>query len=104
MAAACPSSNDVLWTYLALVVLAQYANNSSERLNTLCAAERRVDFIFNSVRGLVAKLLRGERLDHLRRGLGRTSKNDPLQRDEQNPFHFRFPAIGHESTLSEPTT
>ena len=68
------------------------ANDSAERLSAL-ACDRCVDLGLDRLGGLVAEFFRGKMLNLLRGGLGRTSKNNPLQRNEKNPFHTVSPAL-----------
>ena len=62
------------------------ANNPSKRLGTLIC-DRCINLIANGHRGLVAKLRGWKSVDLLRGRLCGTAKDDPLQRDNENPFH-----------------
>ncbi|HYS88197.1 MAG TPA: hypothetical protein VEN78_24835, partial [Bradyrhizobium sp.] len=68
------------------------ADNLAERLSAL-ACDRCVDLSLDRLGGLVTEFFRGKMLNLLRDGLGRTSKNNPLQRNEKNPFHAVSPAL-----------
>jgi hypothetical protein len=78
------------------------ANDSGERLNAL-GSDRRIYLGLDGLGSLVAKLFRGKGLNLLRGGLGRTSKNNPLQRNEKNPFHEISPALHHPITACRPS-
>ncbi len=62
------------------------ANNSAERLGTL-TCNGGINLVSNSLCGLVTKLRGWKPVDQLRGRLCGTAKNDPLQRDNENPFH-----------------
>jgi hypothetical protein len=62
------------------------ANNSAKRLGTLIC-NGRINLVANGLCGLVAKLCGWKPVDLLRGRLCGTAKDDPLQRDNENPFH-----------------
>jgi hypothetical protein len=62
------------------------ANNSAKRLGTLIC-NGRINLIANGLCGLIAKLCGWKPVDLLRGRLCGTAKDDPLQRDNENPFH-----------------
>jgi hypothetical protein len=83
------------------LVLSREANNPPQRLNAL-AGNWGIDLGPDCFGGLVAKLFGGKRLNLLGGGWGRTSKNNPLQRNEKNPFHAESPALAHH-TMAVPS-
>jgi hypothetical protein len=62
------------------------ANNSAKRLGTLIC-NGGINLISNGHCGLIAKLRGWKSVDLLRGRLCGTAKDDPLQRDNENPFH-----------------
>ena len=77
-----------------LAKLSIAVENGAERLNAL-GADRRTYLSLDGLCRLVTKLFRGKMLNLLGGRLGRTSKNNPLQRNEKNPFHTVSPALHH---------
>ena len=85
----------LLW----LFVIPQDADHAAQRLNPL-AGKGSIYFGPDGVGGLVAKLLRSERLNVLCGGWGRAPGYDPLQRDEEDPIHICFPPEVLRANLS----
>jgi hypothetical protein len=77
------------------LVFPNEANHSSERLNPL-SGDWGIYFSSDSFCCLVTELFRLKGLNQLCGWLGNASKNDPLQRNEQYPFH---PGISCCATL-----
>jgi hypothetical protein len=76
------------------LVFPREANNPPQRLNAL-AGNRCIYLNPDRLGSLVTKLFGGKRFNLLCRGLGGTSKNNPLQRNEKDPFHAVSPALDH---------
>ena len=72
--------------HLVSLLLTWDASDPAKRYYPL-VSYRCVYFSFDCISRLLTKLLRGEAVDLLCRRIGGTIIDDPLQRDEENPFH-----------------